>query len=283
MTIEFKNQKFGLELEFTGITRSQSINVLKQVLNSTLANANFVKDAQDREWLMKYDGSVRAENGGDKNELVTPILTYDDIPLLQEVVRKLRDEGAIVNNSCGIHIHVESRNHDASSTRNFLNLFRNNEDALYSLLSVFPNRSRRYCQKLKSKHDYLFEKLSNRNCDFNDIKNGFQHCRGSAKYSGLNLNKLCSFGFERGTFEFRLFNATLHAGEIRSYITLALKMSAYAINTTVVEPAISSSRSKSHVLNFLNMLEIKENDVEMKNVYRNLTKKFNRTTTQQVS
>ena len=35
----------------------------------------------------------------------------------------------------------------------------------------------------------------------------------------------------RGTVEFRLFEATLHAGEVRTYITLCLAMSAAAINS----------------------------------------------------
>ena len=43
-------------------------------------------------------------------EVVSPVLGYGDIADLQEVVRQLRHSGAIVNASCGIHIHVDARN-----------------------------------------------------------------------------------------------------------------------------------------------------------------------------
>lgn len=39
-------------------------------------------------------------------EFVTPICRYSDIETIQEIVRRLRKAGGMVNSSVGIHIHV---------------------------------------------------------------------------------------------------------------------------------------------------------------------------------
>ena len=48
----------------------------------------------------------------------------------------------------------------------------------------------------------------------------------STRYYALNLHSV----FYRGTLEFRCFESNLHAGKVRAYITLALAISAQAIN-----------------------------------------------------
>mgnify|MGYP002237140485 CR=1 FL=1 len=58
-----------------------------------------------------YDSSIHAQrkNGNwvsdrtYKVEMVTPILHYPDIELLQELVRQLRKAGGLVNDSTGLH------------------------------------------------------------------------------------------------------------------------------------------------------------------------------------
>jgi hypothetical protein len=58
----------------------------------------------------------------------------------------------------------------------------------------------------------------------------------SSRYRGLNLNSL----FFRGTLEFRYFNGTLHAGEVKAYVQLVLAMAAKAL----ASKAASSKRRK---------------------------------------
>lgn len=54
-------------------------------------------DTKDRKWSIVYDSSIKCvdKNGNSASrnyavELVTPVLEYGDIPLLQEVVRAVR-------------------------------------------------------------------------------------------------------------------------------------------------------------------------------------------------
>lgn len=100
-----------------------------------------------RHWTVERDGSVTDPSA----EVVSPVCRYEDIEMVQEVVRGIRAAGAKADGSCGIHIHI---------------------------------------------------------------------------------------GLGEHTIEFRAFNGTLHAGEIKAYIQLCLAISAQALSTK----AASSTR-----------------------------------------
>ena len=140
--IGIKNQNFGMELEFTGITREEAAKVIARELGTTeyykggTYKAWGVKDSRGRIWLVESDSSISTQNGGDQCEFVTPKCDYEDIEKIQEMVRALRRNGAKVNPSCGIHIHVDAGNHDAKSLRNLLYTFRAKENLLFKALGT---------------------------------------------------------------------------------------------------------------------------------------------------
>ena len=76
-------------------------------------------DSQGREWKFQRDASIKARTDEEKCEMVTPILTYDDIETLQELVRTLRRKGAKSDpaHMCGVHIHIGAAGHDAKNRR----------------------------------------------------------------------------------------------------------------------------------------------------------------------
>lgn len=264
--MELSQQKFGVEIEFTGITYEVALDTLRDALNGEIRNS-VVYDERRRIWQIDCDGSIQRENGGDQNELVTPILTYEDIPKLQEVVRKLKAAGAVVNKSCGMHVHVESRNHNVDSLKNLFKLFYKHEDMLYTALRVYNRREREYTKKLKNNlNDFV------RNIDqFNSVSRladaYSDNADDDARYSGMNIERVYDEGINDGTIEFRLFNATLHAGRMRRNIVLALAMSAYAINESVRN--ISNVNTNiENMKNFLNSIGITEEDEEMKHIFK---------------
>ena len=57
------------------------------------------------------------------------------------------------------------------------------------------------------------------------------------RYHALNLHSV----FSKGTIEFRLFNGTMHAGKVKTYIQLSLAISHQAL----VQKGASHSRTKS--------------------------------------
>ena len=56
------------------------------------------------------------------------ILRYEDIELLQQVVRKLREKGAKADNTCGIHVHVDATAYTAKNLWNLVNIMSAKED-----------------------------------------------------------------------------------------------------------------------------------------------------------
>ena len=112
-----KTQKFGVEVECTGLTRAAAAKVISKVLGGSPEHFGGsydrydVYDSQGRRWKIMSDASIRCttKNGEPASklhsvELVTPILEYGDMALLQEVVRSIRRSGGVCNESTGIHI-----------------------------------------------------------------------------------------------------------------------------------------------------------------------------------
>lgn len=124
MDRSFLNARFGIEVEFTGISRRKAAEVLASVLEAdgfdhrSSYDARTVCDAQGREWKIVYDSSIetciktldtayRYEDNY-KVEFVSPILTYDaDIKTLQRILRAFRKAGGCVKGTSGIHIHLD--------------------------------------------------------------------------------------------------------------------------------------------------------------------------------
>src|SRR5699024_521642 len=81
-----------------------------------------------------------------KVELNSPVLTYAEMSKLQEVVRALRHAGAVVNTSCGLHVHVDAANHTPRSLRNLLSIMYSKEDLILRALGTQPRRMESYCR-----------------------------------------------------------------------------------------------------------------------------------------
>lgn len=240
--------KFGIEIEFTGITREKAARVAAEFLQGTYSEGGTyydtkkVKTPDGRVWKFMSDGSIHCQRkeGGRKVaagreysvELVSPILTYqEDIETLQELVRKLRKAGAFTNTSCGIHIHLDGAEHTPRSIRNFVNIIASKNDLFYKALQIAPQRMN-YCKRMDS---ILVEKMNRKKPktlrEIEDIwYEGYSESRSThyhnSRYHFLNLH---SFFTGNHTVELRGFNSELHAGKIRSYIVLALAINHQAL------------------------------------------------------
>ena len=241
-----RTQRFGIEIEMTGITRKKAAEAIAEYFGTesfylgTYYKTYGAKDRQGRTWKATYDSSIIAQkkSGGRtvqaadeyKCEIVSPILTYGDMADLQEVVRRLRHSGAFVNSQCGIHIHVDASRYTPQTLRNLVNIIASKEDILYKALRIDPARLR-WCQKTNEK---LIEAINRRKPQtmeaLKDIwyagsTRGRDEHYNDTRYHGLNLHST----FTKGTVEFRLFNSTTHAGEIKAYIQFCLAVSHQAL------------------------------------------------------
>ena len=241
-----RTQRFGIEIEMTGITRKKAAEVIAEYFGTesfylgTYYKTYGAKDRQGRTWKATYDSSIIAQkkSGGRtvgandtyKCEIVSPILTYEDLPDLQEIVRQLRHKGAFVNSQCGIHIHVDASRYTPQTLRNLVNIIASKEDILYKALRIDPARLR-WCKKTNER---LIEAINRKKPQtmeaLKDIwyagsTRGRDEHYNDTRYHGLNLHST----FTKGTVEFRLFNSTTHAGEIKAYIQFCLAVSHQAL------------------------------------------------------
>ena len=241
-----RTQRFGIEIEMTGITRKKAAEVIAGYFGTesfylgTYYKTYGAKDLQGRTWKATYDSSIIAQkkSGGRtvqaadeyKCEIVSPILTYGDMADLQEIVRRLRHSGAFVNSQCGIHIHVDAGRYTPQTLRNLVNIIASKEDILYKALRIDPARLR-WCKKTNEK---LLETINRRKPQtmeaLKDIwyagsTRGRDEHYNDTRYHGLNLHSV----FTKGTVELRLFNSTTHAGEIKAYIQFCLAVSHQAL------------------------------------------------------
>ena len=108
----------------TGLTRSAAARIIAGYFGTQATHVGGVydtytiRDEQNRQWKVVSDASIRCRNGDNRSasrdysvEFVSPICKYEDIETVQELVRKLRTGGAKVNDSCGIHVHVDASAH----------------------------------------------------------------------------------------------------------------------------------------------------------------------------
>ncbi len=167
-------------------------------------------------------------------ELVTPKLTYSELPRLQECIRRVKKIGAKVNSSCGIHVHVDAANHNRQSLKNLLSIMFSKEDILFKALQVNPNRVAKYCQKVrepmlrKARQLLSAEETTNltqlERIWYEGNVSSSEHYNWT-RYYALNLHSV----FYRGTVEWRCFNSTLNPELAAAYVNLCLAMSAQAI------------------------------------------------------
>ena len=266
--IDLKDQFFGMELEFTGITREQAADIIAEhfgvptsSIHRSTSSPYYTQSiiANGREWKVMRDSSVTTKRTNNDTssqyyssslsdyscELVTPKCKHDqDMKDIQEIVRKLRAAGAKVNKDCGLHVHVDGKNHDVRSLVNLSKMMWAREDILYRALDFSPQRSQwcaktsqEYIDRLDDRKPTTKEEL--RYCWYGD--NGYHgHHYDPSRYRALNLHAY----FTKGTVEFRCYNSTLHAGKVKAYIEFSLGCSARAINmgkTSIKEKTQSSN------------------------------------------
>ena len=245
--MDMKEQRFGIEIEMTGLSRQRAAQVLSEYFGPP---SNFdggyygeysVLDSQSRRWKVMSDGSIKTEKKEGRQivsadntysvELVSPICRYEDIETIQEIVRKLRQTGMIANKSCGIHIHLDASPHNANTLRNITNIMASKEDLIYKAMQVEVARERQYCKKVEQSFLDEINRKKPKTLDevsriwYNDGDGHREHYHNS-RYHCLNLHSV----FQKGTIEFRLFNSTTHAGKIKAYIQLCLAISVQALN-----------------------------------------------------
>lgn len=262
MSCNWRNLNFGIEIELTFITRKQAANILSDFFNTSyycVSSSKYeIEDYYGRTWQVVYDRSIKPQkkqngriiNGDDdyKTEIVSPILVYGDatdneadIKILQSLIRTLRKNGAGVNSSTGIHIHVDASRFEANinSLRVLCNMVYSKQNLLERAINTDEDR-KRYCKllstdfieklnKIKPKTKKAFADI---HYGFDTEKPGYQSFRTikyhESRYKILNLHPFLSNS--RCAIEFRIFNSSTHSGRVKAYIQFCLLLTATSQN-----------------------------------------------------
>ena len=269
-----KAQTIGVEVEMNNITREKASKVAAKFFGTGRYEYTGYSDGYStwsawdtsgRKWKFQKDVSISGPDD-EKCEMVTPILVYDDIYMLQGLVRELRKAGARSDYSrcCGVHVHIGADGHDSQSLRNLSNLMASHENLLIDAINISPVRQD-YCKKSDPRYIDRLNKTKPRDLSkFADVWYESQGCSeyrnhhyNNSRYHMLNLHAV----FTKGTVEFRCFQFDaphdgkrngIHAGQLKAFIQFCLAISAYAKTVRYASPKVpvASDENPKYVMRF---------------------------------
>ena len=155
---------FGLEIEMAGIKRKDAARTVKKVLGThkpvrkERRDTYVFEDCLEREWKFEQDVSI-CDTASNQTELITPILTLDDMPQFEKTIAALKRAGAVSSDmcGCGIHMHISGEGHNARTLRNWANIMKAHEEQLFRAFSVTEFRIGRYCKRTE---DSFIERIN---------------------------------------------------------------------------------------------------------------------------
>ena len=268
---EMKKQTIGVEVEMNSITREKAARLAATFFGTGrseyTARRNGYEtwsawDAQGREWKFQRDVSIAGPDS-EKCEMVTPILTYEDMEILQELIRKMRHAGAKsdATRGCGVHIHIGAKGHTPQTMRNLANIMASHESLIADALNLDQGRMSRYCRTVNPTFlAQVNKKKPKTMADFADIwytANSANYGRSQhyndSRYHMLNFHAT----FTKATIEFRLFQFDapadgklngLHAGQLKSYIQLCLALSQMAKTVKTASPKPQQTENPKYAM-----------------------------------
>lgn len=221
-----ENITFGVEIETT-IPVSANVRIgmyhngLPAVM-ATKATGEAVRfpSFNGNYWKAEADGSIRVHTVGHRAcEFVSPILKGEaGIAHLIEFVEFLRDLGAQVNLTCGLHIHVSAataagENDSAAYLERLVRLVAFNSKALYAQTGTTSREKGCYCAPLGQQTREAIRRVKK-------SKRVADAAAGPSRYHLLNLTNLP----RTGTVEFRCFAATLNTNKVLLHLFSVLAL-----------------------------------------------------------
>jgi hypothetical protein len=236
--MNLQDLKFGIEIETVKITRQKTAEAIQSVVGGNIAHEGgtydcySVTDLRGKKWKVVRDASLSSVPPNLQSEIVSPILTYEDIPQLQEVVRAAKRAGTRINRQCGCHIHLDASAFDTQKLANFAKIFYKQENLILHALGVKQQRLQHYTRPIS---DDFIQQIETRRPktrdDLNRIWYGYHNTNpqhyDQSRYRTVNFHNV----WYRGTVELRLFESTLHAGRIKAYLQFALSLGLKALRS----------------------------------------------------
>ena len=206
------NRNFGIEIEACNCTRERLARELTAAgINVQVEGYNHT-DHTDH-WKLVTDSSL---SGNNTFELVSPILHGEQgLEELEKVCWVLDLCNAKVNDTCGLHVHMDAAEFDLTTWKNLILTYKR----LEGVIDNFMPRSRRnnhYCQTLTT----ISEAKINRASNISDLRAAFSHNR----YHKVNLEAYA----RHRTVEFRQHGGSTNFTKMSAWIHFLAKMITFA-------------------------------------------------------
>ena len=209
-----------------------------------------------RTWKLVHDNTL--SDMQNNAELVSPPLTYGQMPDARAAVAALRAAGARADRSTSVHIHLDASALSVAHLSQLVRLAAHYEPLIYRMLGVQPERQRRFCAPVRAGLLESLEQHPPRDMHaleqawfkpFFDTAGSSEPealTRRRARSSGINLNPL--FG-ENHTVELRYFEGTLNPDRVHHFVDFA-----HALLAASQQPAAPLPQAPPQLGEFLQRL-----------------------------
>lgn len=195
------SRRFGVEIEFFGISRDRA----RQVVTDAGISLSSGYGSNGTNWNLKSDGSVT----GSGLEIVSPPLRGEDgFEQVKTVLRALRNAGARVDRTCGLHVHHEVRDLGAVGAVRFVRSWTANQNLIDWLVAPSRRDNQGYCRRL----------TSNDLTSMAGVSAGDRSIPCHDRYRVVNVSSYSRYGTvevrqHQGTLEFRKVEAWIKLGQ----------------------------------------------------------------------
>nr|DAN30085.1 MAG TPA: putative amidoligase enzyme [Caudoviricetes sp.] len=206
------NRNFGIEIEAYNCTRERLARELTAAgINVQVEGYNHT-DHTDH-WKLVTDSSL---SGNNTFELVSPILHGEQgLEELEKVCWVLDLCNAKVNDSCGLHVHMDAAEFDLTTWKNLILTYKRLEGVIDNFMPR-SRRNNRYCKGLSA----ITETSIKNARSISDLRTAFLHNR----YHKVNLEAYA----RHRTVEFRQHGGSTNFTKMSAWIHFLAKMITFA-------------------------------------------------------
>ena len=206
------NRNFGIEIEAYNCTRERLVRELTAAgINVQVEGYNHT-DHTDH-WKLVTDSSL---SGNNTFELVSPILHGEQgIEELEKVCWVLDLCNAKVNDTCGLHVHMDAAEFDLATWKNLILTYKRLEGVIDNFMP-HSRRNNHYCKALTAITENSIKHARN----IGDLRAAFFHNR----YHKVNLEAYT----RHRTVEFRQHGGSTNFTKMSAWIHFLAKMITFA-------------------------------------------------------
>ena len=210
------NRRFGIEIEAYNCTRERLARELREA-GINVAVEGYNHDTRNH-WKLVTDGSLR---GNDTFELVSPILEGESgLRELEKVCWVLDFCDVKVNESCGLHVHMDAADFTMNTWKNLALSYKNIENVINAFM---PNtrRDNHYCKSLSR----ISERRILEATTVADLRSAF----GNDRYHKVNLEAYA----RHRTVEFRQHGGSTNFTKMSNWVLFLSRMITFAQHAKV--------------------------------------------------